>query len=215
MELPINFIPVTFGQMDAILSGKPAAASMALSAADIRPMVLTSPPLTGVHVGLDVQDIKSLPLARDYWEHEFYAGMFGACEIAYAVVHPEPRIHLAGFWCAKEALRKCDRSFATAGFETTVVAHDPTGRPYLVWRRATGDVVLPHALSLSHTGEVATAVVIAIAAPAATSKSEEESPPQHLTAKPAETQGPAKLLLSAAFLLVIVVAGYVLIKHLG
>ena len=66
----------------------------------------------GLQVGLDVEDIRLLPQAKDYWEHEFYSGSFAKSEIAYAVLQAEPRTHFAGFWCAKEALRKCDPGFA-------------------------------------------------------------------------------------------------------
>ena len=89
--------------------------------------------------------------------------MFGKSEIAYAVVQSEPRTHLAGFWCAKEALRKCDPSFIKVGFESTVIAHEQGGGPYLQWQTPSGPVRLPHAVSLSHTRELATAVVIAAA----------------------------------------------------
>ena len=207
-ELPANFVPSTFGQMEAALSGKPEAAASPVPA-EIRPTVLTSPPLTGVQVGLDVEAVKSLPVAADYWEHEFYTGMFGKSEIAYAVVQAEPRIHLAGFWCAKEALRKCDPSFLTAGYETTVVMHESGGRPYLVWRGSTGDVRLPHSLSVSHTGELATAVVVAIEAPPP--QALPAPPPPREETKPAQNSS-ARLVLAAVIVL-IVIAGYFLVRR--
>jgi phosphopantetheine--protein transferase-like protein len=113
-----------------------------------------------LQVGLDVEDIGSLPVASDYWEHEFYRGSFAKSEIAYAVLQPEPRVHFAGFWCAKEALRKCDSSFAGVSPELTAVAHDLDGRPYLTIASEIGPERLPHAVSISHAAEVATAVVV-------------------------------------------------------
>jgi phosphopantetheinyl transferase (holo-ACP synthase) len=159
LSLPDGKVPATFGDLEAALSGKPV--SHALPA--IAP---ASAPPSAVQVGLDVQDVRSLPMAADYWEHEFYRGVFAKTEIAYAVVQPEPRIHLAGFWCAKEALRKCDASFASVALDATAVAHDGTGRPYLQWN----GVRLPHALSLSHTSEIATAVVVSVAPEATRSR---------------------------------------------
>ena len=53
-----------------------------------------------------MQEIAALPVTADYWDHEFYRETFEPSEIAYAVVQSDPRTHLAGFWCAKEALRK-------------------------------------------------------------------------------------------------------------
>jgi phosphopantetheine--protein transferase-like protein len=117
-----------------------------------------------LQVGLDVEDIGSLPVAADYWEHEFYSGTFAKSEIAYAVLQSEPRTHFAGFWCAKEALRKCDGAFAATALNQLSIAHDLDGRPYLTLATADGPGRLPHSVSISHTSEVATAVVVAQAA---------------------------------------------------
>jgi phosphopantetheine--protein transferase-like protein len=123
--------------------------------------------IAGLQVGLDVEDIRSLPEATDYWEHEFYRTSFARSEIAYAVLHMEPRTHFAGFWCAKEALRKCDPSFASISFDRTAVAHDPDGRPYITLETEAGFARLGHAVSISHTAEVATAVVVSVPVTAA------------------------------------------------
>jgi phosphopantetheine--protein transferase-like protein len=163
--LPVGAKPATFGGLVAILSGEsqPVAASP----------VVTSPaaPTSGsgtLQVGLDVEDIGSLPVAADYWEHEFYRGSFAKSEIAYAVLQAEPRTHFAGFWCAKEALRKCDAAFADVSPALTAVAHDANGRPYLTLEASGGAERLPHVVSISHTTQVATAVVVnGFAAPAA------------------------------------------------
>jgi phosphopantetheine--protein transferase-like protein len=119
---------------------------------------------SGLYVGLDIEEIRSLPVADDYWEHEFYRGNFSRSEVAYAVLQTEPRIHFAGFWCAKEALRKCDHTFAEVRPVSTAVAHDSDGRPFLTLDTETGPVRLPHALSISHAAELATAIVVAIPA---------------------------------------------------
>jgi phosphopantetheinyl transferase (holo-ACP synthase) len=160
--------PATFGQLQAALGGTslaPAEETANSSAATkngtiAEVTVVSEHAASGVQVGVDVQDIESLPAADDYWVHEFYVGMFAKSEIAYAVTQSEPRIHLTGCWCAKEALRKCDANFQSIDFRLTAVAHESSGRPYLVRQMASGPVRLPHALSLSHTREVATAVVV-------------------------------------------------------
>ena len=120
-------------------------------------MVSTS---LGLAVGLDLQDVASLPTACDYWEDPFYAGTFGKSEIAYAVLQPEPRTHFAGFG-AKEALRKCDPAFASVDALATVVAHEAGGRPYFLWKSAEREQRLPHALSISHVATIAMAIVVA------------------------------------------------------
>jgi phosphopantetheine--protein transferase-like protein len=120
--------------------------------------------LPGLCIGLDIEDIRSLPEAKDYWEDEFYRANFAKTEISYAVLQTDPRTHFTGFWCAKEALRKCDPAFATVSPASTAVAHDPNGRPYLTLDTEAGLVRLPHAVSISHTTELATAIVVTIQA---------------------------------------------------
>ncbi len=163
LALPTGSRPATFAGLLAALSGEtvPVASSVPITKA-------TATDSSGLQVGLDVEDINSLPAATDYWEHKFYRANFAKSEIAYAVLEAEPRTHFAGFWCAKEALRKCDSSFAGVSPERTAVAHEANGRPYLTLESEAGPERLPHAVSISHTLEIATAVVVSgSAAPAA------------------------------------------------
>jgi phosphopantetheinyl transferase (holo-ACP synthase) len=159
LRLPGDAVPPTFRDLELALNGNTGAPALSetVSVPAATPANNSS---GGLQVGLDVQDISALPSADDYWDHEFYKENFDKSEIAYAVVKPEPRTHLAGFWCAKEALRKCDPAFAGTGFATTAVAHDAGGRPYLMSVTPTGRVRLPHALSISHSGQIASAVVV-------------------------------------------------------
>jgi len=152
MSLTPGSRPANFGELCELLSGKPAPHSV------VNPLVNAVP--DGASIGLDVQDIGSLPVATDYWEDEFYSTNFDKSEIAYALKNSEPRTHFAGFWCAKEALRKCDPSFAAVDPIATVVGHEPGGRPYLIWKAPSGETRLPHALSISHAGAIAMAVVM-------------------------------------------------------
>jgi phosphopantetheinyl transferase (holo-ACP synthase) len=155
LALPAGAPPATFGGLLASLSGEvvPQAAEKTNFVPTPLPSAAGNGRLAGLQVGLDVEDIRSMPAASDYWEHEFYRGSFAKSEIAYAV-------HFTGFWCAKEALRKCDPSFTGVAPELTAVAHDPDGRPYLTLETAAGPERLPHAVSISHTADVATAVVV-------------------------------------------------------
>lgn len=163
LALPTGAKPATFAGLLAALSGDsaPVAPSVPITRA-------AATDSSGLQVGLDVEDIRSLPAATDYWEHEFYRANFAKSEIAYAVLETEPRTHFAGFWCAKEALRKCDPSFADVSPAQTAVAHEADGHPYLTRESEAGPERLPHAVSISHTIEIATAVVVfGVAAPAA------------------------------------------------
>jgi phosphopantetheine--protein transferase-like protein len=187
LALPAGAAPATFGGLLAALSGDavlPAVEKTDSSLPRPLPSAAGNGGFTGLQVGLDVEDIRSMPVASDYWEHEFYRGSFSRSEIAYAVLHPEPRTHFAGFWCAKEALRKCDPSFAGVAPERTAVAHDANGRPYLILETETGVEKLAHAVSISHTTEVATAVVVL--APAVAVAEAAPAPPQIAPAVAAE-----------------------------
>ena len=165
LALPVGAKPATFGGLLAALSGEAAPEAPGKAAAPVTAAATGAP--GSLKVGLDVEDVGSLPFAVDYWEHEFYRGTFAKSEIAYAVVQAEPRTHFAGFWCAKEALRKCDSAFAGVSPDKTAVAHDANGQPYLTLDSGAGPERLAHAMSISHTAEVATAVVVAgVAAPA-------------------------------------------------
>ena len=108
LALRAGAAPATFGGLLAALSGEPTPQAAEKTDSVPRPMpsVAGNGGLAGLQVGLDVEDIRSMPVASDYWEHEFYRGSFAKSEIAYAVLHMEPRTHFAGFWCAMEALRK-------------------------------------------------------------------------------------------------------------
>jgi len=161
IELPGRLRPLTFGALDQLLRGAMPAASAPAQEMLIAHPVPAADGAGHLRIGLDVQDIDTLPLCHDYWEDEFYRSVFGNSEIAYAVLQPEPRIHFAGFWCAKEALRKCDASFRNIAPQDTVIAHDETGRPYLLWKCPRGEVRLGHAISISHASNLAMAVVAA------------------------------------------------------
>lgn len=112
--------------------------------------------------GVDIELLENLPLADDYWEHEFYRGMFTAQEIAYCLLRDAPREHFAGIWCAKEALKKCDSSFLHEEMNRIEVTNDNAGAPLLYHLQDGAGVVpqaLPVAVSISHTSLVAMAMV--------------------------------------------------------
>lgn len=158
LKLSPGVRPASFGDLCELLSGKEPPSIR--PAPHEGPAAAPNSALDGLSVGLDAQDVSSMPAATDYWEDTFYVATFAKSEIAYAVMKPEPRIHFAGFWCAKEALRKCDSSFGGVEPIATVVAHEANGRPFLVWNGPTGETRLRHALSISHSGAIAMAIVV-------------------------------------------------------
>jgi phosphopantetheine--protein transferase-like protein len=119
-------------------------------------------PRESLACGLDVEKVSSLPAAEDYWAHEFYVNTFTSTEIAYCVVQPEPLAHFAARWCAKEALKKCDPRYLHEKLTDIEVGHDDNGAPLL--QSARTQEILPYALSLTHAGDTAAAVVIRLPA---------------------------------------------------
>jgi phosphopantetheine--protein transferase-like protein len=138
----------------------------------------------GVSTGVDIESVAALPEADDYWEHSFYQATFTPAEIAYCVAQPSPRPHFASRWCAKEALRKCDRAMMGVPLNAIEVVRDASGAPAL--RRQVGGEwrPLPHALSLSHTHDAAVAVVVALAEIPRHSPVVETPPPPPVEAAP-------------------------------
>jgi phosphopantetheine--protein transferase-like protein len=108
--------------------------------------------------GLDVESIASLPAAEDFWTHEFYLNTFTSTEMAYCTRQLDPRIHFGARWCAKEALKKCDRTFLEEKMVNIQVHHDESGAPTL--QLVSTQEILPFAVSLSHTDGVAAALVV-------------------------------------------------------
>jgi holo-[acyl-carrier protein] synthase len=89
------------------------------------------PGLSGMGLGLDLQEIDALPLARDYRTDPFYASHFLPSEIAGAMLRPDPRAHLCGLFCAKEAAKKTHPDLLNLRMTEFVVSHDAAGRPSL------------------------------------------------------------------------------------
>jgi phosphopantetheinyl transferase (holo-ACP synthase) len=162
LKLPSDRVPPTFRDLEFALgtNGAVREVSAAETTATPVPAARVNGFQGGLQVGLDIQEVGALPIPADYWEDDFYRENFDKSEIASAVVTAEPRTHLAGYWCAKEALRKCDPSFIGTRPDATAVAHDEGGRPYLVSVTSAGRTRLPHSLSISHSGQVASAVVV-------------------------------------------------------
>jgi phosphopantetheine--protein transferase-like protein len=115
---------------------------------------------SGASCGVDLELIANLPVAADPWEHDFYRAHFTPSEIAYSLRQPEPPMHFAARWCAKEALKKCDRAFLAVDPAQIEVVLDEAGAPHLEYLGDGRPARLPHAVSLSHTPHAAVAVVV-------------------------------------------------------
>ena len=114
----------------------------------------------GLSCGIDLELVESLPQAQDYRTNDFYVQHFTAAERAYCSAQADPRMHLAARWAAKEALRKCDPLLSAEPFTAIEGGREETGRAFLQRLGADGPERLPHAVSLTHTAQLAAAVVV-------------------------------------------------------
>lgn len=159
VKLTAVYSAKTYGELESALTGESvetngSAASNGLQVISISAMS------AGVHCGVDIEQVANLPKADDYWEHEFYQTHFAKAEIAYCLTTEKPREHFAARWAAKEALKKCDAGFMDVDPGAIQVAIKDHGAPKLELLSGDQATPLPHALSLSHTNDIAIAVVV-------------------------------------------------------
>jgi holo-[acyl-carrier protein] synthase len=171
----------TFGELEAEIapgsSGSTSPPSPVNVAVPVASAPVSSVGTSGASCGVDLELIANLPVAVDAWEHDFYRGNFTPSEIAYCLRQPEPLTHFAARWCAKEALKKCDRAFLAVDPNQIEVVLDEAGAPRLEYSDGSGPSRrLPHAVSLSHTLHAAIAMVVRVDPP---------PPPSPLPADPA------------------------------
>ncbi len=114
----------------------------------------------GGSCGVDIECVDNLPSANDPWEDPFYKQTFAPAEIAYCITQDNPNQHFAARWAAKEALKKCDAAFLTEEMSDIEVVVDASGAPSLHIHRGDDSMKLPHAVSMSHTPDMAVAVVV-------------------------------------------------------
>lgn len=114
-----------------------------------------------IGLGLDIQDVESMPVTNDYRSHEFYRSHFAPGEIATALLRPDARLHLCGIFCAKEAAKKSHPLLLEMRMSDFVVTHAPDGKPLLT---LSDDAALPchfqFIISISHTPTFAAAACI-------------------------------------------------------
>jgi phosphopantetheine--protein transferase-like protein len=147
----------TFGELCSVLGILSSSRSVpSFEAISPRSSVGVQSAETGINVGVDVESIAAMPEAIDYWESDFYKRTFTSQEIGYALLQSSPRASFAAIWCAKEALRKANASLAKLDWQKLEVVHDSLGKPYI----SVDGQRLAGSISLSHTDEIAFAVVV-------------------------------------------------------
>jgi len=104
------------------------------------------------NIGIDIEELSSLPRAHDFRKDEFYIMNFTPSEIAYCVLQPDPYASFAGLFSVKEAIVKADGRLRSRAFNTIGITHGPEGEPLYPGFH----------LSISHAGGVAVAVAIPV-----------------------------------------------------
>jgi len=160
---PAAFTARTYGELHAAIYG-PSPASPGAPAPASPPVlaqhVENNRATPGIACGIDIEMVASLPVVADYWSDAFYCATFTPAEIAYCLLQDQPLTHFAARWCAKEALKKCDATYLQADLRTLEVALSASGAPYLCVVTNGHRTPLPFAVSLSHTPQMAVAVVV-------------------------------------------------------
>ena len=101
-------------------------------------------------VGIDIEEIGSMPQVKDFREDKFYTMNFSSSEIAYCILQPDALYSFAGLFAAKEAIVKADNTYKNKPFNAIIINHLPTGKP-----------THPNVqISISHSPSVAVAIAI-------------------------------------------------------
>ncbi|GAB4239020.1 MAG: hypothetical protein Kow0049_26110 [Stanieria sp.] len=123
--------------------------------------LLQSVNLSNISIGIDIEEINNLPDTSNYRTHEFYQALFCAEEISYALLKNEPKLHLCGIFCAKEALKKAAPELINLRMDEIIVTHQQ-GRPLIKTSKLAINSTFNFQLSISHTFNYAVATVLAI-----------------------------------------------------
>ena len=154
---------VTFRELEAAVFGGGSQTALSSTKPAVLPKPAAVSALSGIDdlaCGIDIEMVDAMPVADDYWEHEFYKASFSKDEIAYCLLQENPRMHFAARWCAKEALVKCDPAFKGQSFATMEVIRSESGEVSLA-HHLNGTSEKPSvAVSISHTETMAAAVVV-------------------------------------------------------
>ena len=112
----------------------------------------TRPP---IGVGIDVEDA-----ARWRGDGIRLDALFTVDELAYCHTKADPALHLAGFWCMKEAVFKAVSGRLAISLRDVCVSHRSDGAPRIELRgqdAGTNDRIL---VSVSHSPTVAVAIAL-------------------------------------------------------
>jgi phosphopantetheine--protein transferase-like protein len=150
-------------------------------------------------IGIDMEEIKSLPLVNDFREDEFYKMNFTEQEISYCILQADSIASFAGLFAAKEAIVKADNNYLHKTFNSIFIDHLPNGKPYHP----------SFQLSISHTNELAIAVAMANSVPSG------KRPPGEVILSSSKNSSSISLVISLVTLLLVIVFICITIKRMS
>lgn len=103
-------------------------------------------------IGIDIEQISSLPKTNDYRTEGFYTDNFSDKEISYCILQPNPAASFAGLFAAKEAIVKANNQYKNTKYNQLVITHNSSGKPEFAGMN----------ISISHTEDTAVAVAVQI-----------------------------------------------------
>jgi phosphopantetheine--protein transferase-like protein len=156
-RLPLALDLVASGNpftVDEIFSAEPGSASAPVSAPALQQESVAVLPSAAFQIGIDVEDVESLPDTDDYRSHLFFQENFSSKEIAHCVQQTNARASFCGVWAAKEAIVKAGAATPAPGLRHIEITYDSSGKP-----SHRGCM-----LSISHSPAVAVAVCLVLEA---------------------------------------------------
>ena len=145
----------TFGELENKLEGKQIDNGQLIidNSTAIQPTLNFKHQTSNTSIGIDIEQISSLPKTNDFRTEGFYIDNFNEKEIAYCILQPNVYSSFAGLFAAKEAIVKANNQYQNVKFKDIVITHNAQGKP--VFNGVT--------ISISHTEETAVAVAIIVA----------------------------------------------------
>jgi phosphopantetheine--protein transferase-like protein len=153
--------------------------------------------IAGATVGIDIEEVDSMPRATDFRENEFYKMNFSSAEIAYCILQSNPYASFAGLFAAKEAIVKANNAKRNKQFNTITINHNTEGKP----------VYPGFSLSISHTNNVAVAVALPEVVDILMKKTDDQ-----IVSQPASRPGAGLLLFVISFLISVIALIISLVK---
>lgn len=154
----------TFGELEENLSGKnqnPKFENNNSTIQQFNSQTNSQVSIPNIQIGIDIEQISSLPKTNDFRNERFYTDNFSEKEISYCILQSNVYDSFAGLFAAKEAIVKANNQYMNIKYNQLVITHSSSGKPAFI----------DMDISISHTEN--TVVAVAIFVP----KVAEEKPP--------------------------------------